>query len=266
MNKVSENKKGISLALASFVTLLLVVLGCGGGGGGVSQTTGGAGFFPYQGQYLEIQGPGGIIDPMNLLVGQSYQLYFANYDPFGNRTVLAASSWTVSGAGVGNVTLSQAGLLTINSLPNGVTTIQATATVAGQQEMRELQFFVPSSVATTSISGQLLSTDGITGVSYAQIEFYDINDTLVGGAWAMGSGLFTGKTLSTAVKMKVRPTTIPDPYYRALKYQSKDYATVGFTCLLPLPTLTSGANNTLPAPIYVPRLVDGPPPPPTGCN
>lgn len=257
------DKKPLGLWLL-LTTMLLIALGCGGGGGSTSNPppTG----VPAPGQYLEFFLGNNQIDPMQAVVGQTLLVRVVNYDGVGNRTELPGSNWVLSGPGAGSVSLSQAGVLTINSQPSGIFTISASTTVGGQARTVVADVFVPSSLATTRVSGRILSTNGTTGLVYLQVRFYDAGGNLVGGATTTDGGYFTGTTLNTAVWLTVKPETIPSAYYRTLRYQGENYATTGTTCLVPLPTLSSGANNQLPASIFVPRLTDGPPPPPSGCN
>lgn len=253
--------KDSKIAIGAFIVMLLIIIGCGGGGGG-----GNLGVAPYAGQYLEIMVNQTIIDPLDLTIGSSYQIHYVNYDSFGNRLELNASNWTLSGPGAASFAITQDGLITVNSQPAGLATVQATALVAGQQKTISMDVYVHSSLATTTLTGQIVSTDFVTGVPYLQVQLYDSNDVLVGAGLTLANGIFSVPTLSTAAKLTVKPSTIPDPFFRSLKYQGKDYATVGLTCLIPLPPLTPGVPNPMASQIFLPRLIDGPPPPPVGCN
>lgn len=256
-------------AILSLLFALLIILGCGGGGGGLNTTGGSNGgntSAPQAGQYLEFLVNGVSVDPMNLRVGDVAQIVAVNYDPIGTRTVLAASGFTLTGASGSVATLSNTGVLQVIGEASGTFVVQANATLGAGTVVVQMAGFVPASTALTRISGNVRSTTGNLRVGYVTVQFWDQFGNLVGGARTNGDGTFNGLALSTATRLTLRPQSIPAAYYAAIRYQNVNYATIGNACLMPLPALTPGATNSLPANILVPRLVDGPPPPPTGCN
>jgi len=254
-----------SVLAAVLAVLIGVSLGCGGGGGGPSSNGGGGGgggAIPLAGQYLEVFGSNGAqVDPLNLSAGTSYTVQFVNYDPVGARTVLTGSNWTLQGTAV--ATVSSAGVLQIPSDPNVNFKVSATASVSGSPKTLSQDMRVAK--GTASVSGKVMSSNGVTGLVYVQVDIYDVNLIRVGGCLTGNGGNFTAICPTTAKWITLKNTTIPDIYFSAMSYQGKDYSVFGTTCLAQLPTL-SGGNNTLPANMVVPRLSDGPPPPPSGCG
>ncbi|MBX3114051.1 MAG: hypothetical protein KF836_05740 [Fimbriimonadaceae bacterium] len=255
------------------ILALLIVLGCGGGGGGTGGGGGGGGggvnpstAAKPAGQYLEFfRGPT-LVDPMNLVVGDSIVIQFVNYDIVGNRTVLTASGWSLSGPGAGTVmTINSGGLLSINSQPSGYITVSASATVSGQPKTLMQDIFVPTAVGTR-ISGRLKATTTQVPVTGVQIEFINSGGDVVGGAVSDAVGNFNGLTLNTAVSLRLKPSTVPAAYFAAIKYQNVNYAVTGTACLLPVPTIIPGSTVSFASTIFIPRQADGPPPPPSGCS
>lgn len=256
-------------AILALIFALLIILGCGGGGGGINTTggtTSGNTSAPQAGQYLEFLVNGVSVDPMNLRVGDVAQVVAVNYDPAGTRTVLAASNFSLTGATGSVATLNNAGVLTIVGQATGTFVVQASVTLGSNTVTVQMAGFVPASTALTRIAGNVRSTTGNLRVGYVTVQFWDQFGNLVGGARTNGDGTFNGLALSTATRLTLRPQSIPSTYYAAIRYQNVNYATIGNACLMPLPSLTLGATNNLPSNVLVPRLVDGPPPPPTGCN
>lgn len=257
-----------SVLAAVLAVLLGVSLGCGGGGGGPSSSNGGGGggggggAVPLAGQYLEVFASNGApVDPLNLNVNNTYTVQFVNYDLVGARTVLSASNWALQGTGV--VSISGAGIMQVPSDPNVNFRVSASANVSGTvktltQDMRVAR-------GSASVSGKVMSSNGVTGLVYVQVDIYDANLIRVGGCRTGNGGNFTAVCPTNAKWITLKSTTIPDIYFSAMSYRGKDYSVFGTTCLAQLPTL-SGGNNTLPADMVVPRLSDGPPPPPSGCG
>lgn len=245
-----------------------LLIACGGGGGGPSSTGGGGGggggggAIPVAGQYLEVFASNGSqVDPQNLAANSSYSVQFVNYDVVGARTVLAASNWVVQGTSAASI--SSNGVMQVAADPNVNFIVSAKATVSGTVKTLTQDLRVARGGA--SVSGKVISTDGVTGLVYTQVDIYDANLNKVGGALAFKNGAFTAVCPTNAKWITLKAVTIPDTYFRALSYQNKDYSVFGTTCLAALPVL-SGGSNTLPANLIVPRLSDGPPPPPSGCG
>lgn len=247
-----------------FLAAVALIAGCGGGGGG-GLTGGGTGGAPLPGQYLEFVKGVSLVDPMNLIVGDTVQVQVVNYDGAGNKTVLAGSGFTITGPGAGSATINGFGQLTINTLPSGLIVCSANSVIGSTAITVTQDVFVPSSLNTTKVSGNLFSSDGATAMGYLEVQFKDSLGNLVGGARVNANGTFSGFVPTTATSLIVKPSTIPAAWYASLKYQGNHYAVVGVSCLLPLPGLTPGGNNFLPATVFVPRQIEGPPPPPSGC-
>lgn len=262
-----KNSNTVIKWLAAFVAIA-VVLGCGGGGGGTSTTGGGGGTgtAPAAGQYLEFLRNGSKIDPLNASVGDTLVVEFVNYDQFGTRTPLAANTWTLTGSGSGSaVTLSNSGILVINSAPPGYVNVAATAQVVGQPKTLNQDVRVAPNTGTF-VSGRLIGNNTSVGVAGVQLEFVDNGGNVVGAALTNSTGNFLGQVGTGATRLKLKASTVPQAYFAAIKYQNVDYAISGNACLLALPTLVPGQTAAFPSSIFIPRQADGPPPPPTGCS
>ena len=257
---------------ASILVLLAMTLGCGGGGGGTGGGGGGGGnnlgVIPAAGQYIEILNTAGVIvNTMNLQVGQTYQVVFANYDGLGNRTPLAASNFTLSGGGAGAATINTSGQLIVTGTSTQTFDVSATATVISTQVTKSVTCFVPNTViATAKVSGRVISSNGTTGLTFLLVECYDNNGILVGGALTLANGNFTATVPTTATKLTIRSNSIPSTFHAAMKYLGKNYSTGSAVCRVPLPALVGGGTVGLPGNIIVPQQADGPPPPPDGCT
>lgn len=267
----SENKNRLIVWGVALV-MLLIILGCGGGGGGgIGGGGGGSTVNPSTaakpaGQYLEFFRGSTLVDPMNLIVGDSIQIQFVNYDIVGNRTVLSASGWTLIGTGAGTVmTVNSSGQLTINSQPNAIISVSASANVSGTPKTLTQDIFVPTAIGTR-IAGRMLATTTSVPVVGIQIEFINSSGDIVGGAVSDAVGNFNGLTQPTAVSLRLKPSSVPAAYFAAIKYQSVNYAVTGTACLLQVPTPIPGSTVSFPSTILIPRQADGPPPPPSGCG
>lgn len=261
-------------ALAAFL-FAAAMIGCGGGGSGggttgttgTTGTSGSGGSLPVPGQYLEFVGLTRLnepLDPLNLQVGDQIQCTVSNYDGVGNRTVLNASGFTVVGAGSGFVSITPQGRLTITGNPGGFFQIQAVAVINGSTRVFSQDCFIPT--ATTVVTGKVLATGTNAPVDYVQVEFFE-GANRVGGALTMKGGNFAGRVPATATRFSIKASTIPNTvFYRGLRYASRNYTVSDVTCLAPLPNLTAGVSNPLAANPFIPRIVDGPPPPPDGCG
>lgn len=245
----------------------VVAIGCGGGGGSLAGSTGGglAGT-PPAGQYLEFRLSGTQLDPLNLPLGTTLQVEFVNYDQVGNRTVLPASGWTLSPNAAGAATVSPAGVLTVIDRTSLPMNLSVTGMVAGQPRVLSQDFFVPAVGATARLSGRLQALVGGAAVVGVQLEFVDDAGNLAGLALSGYDGRFTGHVAPSARRVRLKASTVPPAFFAAIRYLGIDYAVVGTACLMPLPAIEPGGSVTLPASIFLPRQVDGPPPPPSGCE
>ncbi|MFM9874319.1 MAG: hypothetical protein ACKVQS_12745 [Fimbriimonadaceae bacterium] len=263
-----KNSNTVVKWLAAFVALV-VVLGCGGGGGGASTTGGGGGgtgTAPSAGQYLEFLKNGVKTDPLNAAVGDTLVAQFVNYDQFGTRTPLAVTNWSLTGSGSGSsVTVNGAGIVNILSAPPGYVNLAATAQVVGQPKTLNQDIRVAPATGTF-VAGRVLGNNTSVGITGVQLEFVDVGGNVVGAALTDSTGRFSGQVGNGAVKLKMKPSSVPVAYFASLKYQSVDYAISGNACLLSVPTIVPGSTATFPSSIFIPRQVDGPPPPPTGCS
>lgn len=258
-------------ALVGFV-LAAIIIGCGGGGGGSSTGGGGGGGgggttsgTPAAGQYLEVTTfQGTKVDPLNLTVGQNLKLFFVNYDTVGNRTVLSGT-FSLSGSGASAFSLT-GNVINVQANTATLATISGTATVSGVPKILKQDVGTVPSGAKGVVTGRLMSSNGTTPVGNVQVEFYDALGNFKGGAVSKPDGRFTANVATSMKSLTLKGSTIPDAYYKQMKYLGKDYPVAGLSCPLVLPTLNSGQTFALPANITLPRQLDGPPPPPSGCN
>lgn len=244
-----------------------VIIGCGGGGaaGGGSSTGVNPSTAPKPtGQYLEFWRGSTLVDPLNLRVGDVIQVQFVNYDAVGNRTAISGTNWQLTGSGAGTaMTINSNGVLTVHSKPTSKIAVSVTARVSGSDITLSQDAYVPTST-NVRIAGTIKAQNSGIAVTGVQVEFVDTLGNFKGGAVVDAVGNFNGVAEPGAAFLRIKPASVPAAYYAALRYQGQNYAVTGTACLLPLPGTSSGTNS-YPALITMPRQVDGPPPPPSGC-
>jgi hypothetical protein len=260
-------KKKVNIAALLVAIIATIALGCGGGGGGAGG--GATGQFgnptPQSGWYLEFLVNGSKVDPLNITPGTTAQVAFVVYDVVGTRTVLPASNFTLTGATSG-ATLTPDGILTVTAPTNGSMIVSAQAVVGGTTRTATQEAAATSATGNGVLSGRLISTNGVTGLVYSQIEVYDQQGIRVGAALTGEGGNFRMALPASGRFLTVKPTSMPSGYLRALKYQGKNFLVAGVTCPIRIPSVFASQTTSLPAPILVPRESDGPPPPPDGCQ
>ncbi len=250
------------------------LIACGGGGGGAAgggtNGTNPGAAVPLPGQYLEFIGNGGqAVDPLNLRVTDQLQVQFVNYDLAGVRSVLVASNFTLVGTNSTKVSLSPSGFMQVVSDPNANFKVSATATVSGINKTLTQDCRV--AVGTATVSGTVVSSGPVSGLAsslgivYVQVDLYDQNLNRVGGSLTWKDGAFSATCPTSAKWLTLKADSISDAFFRSLSYNGGDYSVFGTTCLVALPTLHPG-DNPVTGQLIVTRLIDGPPPPPTGCG
>lgn len=261
-------KNGMWWSLVAFVGAV-VVIGCGGGGGGTGGgggNGGSTGDAPYQGQYLEFTGlnRGGNLDPLSLQVGDTVQVEVANYDPAGNRTVLAATNWTCT-AGAANVSISSTGRLVVLRQTPGIFSVSARATVSGAPKTIQQDSAVPAP-STTTFSGKVLKEATNEGIKYVQVNFYDGSGAAIAGARTGDDGIYKAQVPATVKSVSIKSATVAaPPYYRSFYYGGLVYTMDASACPLKLKNVKTGQNNAL-TPMSIFLQENGPPPPPDGCK
>lgn len=264
-------RSSVVWAVGAWAVMAALLVGCGGGGGGAS--TGGSGggggtgsAAREAGQYMEfVNGSGAVVDPMNFNQGQVVQAVIANYDPSGNRSLIPATGYTISGAGASGVSLTPTGQLVITTAGTGRFNVRVTTTVAGTNRTFDHDGFAPGPGATNIVRGAVVNSAGVPIVGI-QVELFDDLGNLVGGGVTGPGGSFNSRTTATGRRLTMRPQTVPPSLFRALQYQGKNYALAGVTCTITLPATAPGAQFQLPANLVLVRQLDGPPPPPDGCQ
>ncbi len=246
-----------------------VIIGCGGGGSVTGGGTTGGGIHPSTatkptGQYLEFWRGSTLVDPLNLSAGDVVQVQFVNYDAVGNRTALNVTNFQLTGSGAGSaVTISSSGILTVHSSLAAKVTVSATARVSSNDITLTQDVYTPNR-NNVRIAGTIRAQNSGVPVTGVQVEFVDSLGNFKGGAVVDAVGNFNGVAEAGAAFLRVKPASVPVAYFAAIRYQNVNYAVTGTACLLPLPGTSSG-TNTYPSLITMPRQVDGPPPPPSGC-
>lgn len=235
--------------------------GCGGGTGtttSTTSTTSTTGNFAYY--LVEATKSGVIIDPNNIVQGETVQFDVAGYSATNVRTVLSSSNWALDPTGQLEGTISGSG--------------QFTATASGGQFTLSADANSGSHVGTAQVKapGQAFITgrlnDGQGNVAHGiTVDFYAGN-TKVGSAVSQGDGTFRAVVPQTADTFEVNKNTIPAAYYKEYGYNNKWYLPQG-ACRAPLPSLTNGTTTHI-TDITVPaRFFNGsslpPPPPPSAC-
>lgn len=258
-----------SVKLFGLALLVLVALACGGGGGGGGDNGGGGNTdtgntpttFPFSGRFIEFYQGSTRRDPLNLTPGV-YQLRVANFDAAGNRTFLTGSSWALTGGG-SQVTLNQAGVLTVSGALSNRATITVNVTAAGAVRTVTADVFVPTQ--THTVTGNVRPWGVEQTMRFVQVEFYNATGGFVGGSVTDGNGNFSARVPLTARSMSIKPSTLPSPTFYKMVYFGTQYYTTDSTCRIPLPTLAAGTNS-LPHILRIPRQASGPPPTPNGCT
>lgn len=254
---------------------LMTALACGGGGGGgatggggggggslTAGWTGGTAAKPQAGVYVEFQKSGQRVDPMNLKVGDTVDVVAANYSVFGVRTVLGASSYSISGGGT-SVTLSSTGSLKVLKALSTKFTVTVRASLGSTISNYTQQGMVQDGTAV--IGGKWVDSAG-KPVSHLQVEFYSSTGAFVGAGQTNGDGQFFASVKHTAKFMALATNSVTTEFLRAAKYQGKNYSTEQNVCPIPVPAVATGGSVSLPANVLLVRQTDGPPAPPDDCT
>jgi len=239
--------------------LWLIGPGCGGGGGS-STGTGTGNIVRWQ---IEATKNGAVIDPTNIVLGETVQFRMAGYDASGNRSIQSASGWVADPTGQTEGTMSSNGQFATIAYGPAFT---VSATSGGNQI--EGAACVKSS-ADALVTGHVIDGlgDNVPGVT---IDFYDVASNLVGTSVTQFDGTFRAAVPSTAVTFEVDKALIPAGYYKEYLYGSNWYLPQG-NCRAPLPSLTGGVTTALSGAITLPPTTFNganlpPPPPPSPCN
>ncbi len=161
--------------------------------------------------------------------------------------------------------MTSGGLLSIVSQPAGLTTVSGTAIVSGVSKTLTGDVNAKVTGTTATLKGRVMSSDGVSAVTGVQVELYDTSGNYRGGGVSGADGRFTATIQTSAKSLTMKPGTIPSAFYKSIKYQNNNYPVSGLTCPLTIPTLSSGQTYTLPSNLILPRQIEGPPPPPSGC-
>jgi hypothetical protein len=250
------------------IALFVLVLGlgagsgCGGGSGGTSTDGGNGTTGGNIARYVvEATKNGVIIDPTNIIQGETVQFLVAGYTATNSRIVQSSSGWSIDPTGESEGTMSASGVFTATASGPQFT---VTATAASQQRTGKAQVRPPGQAIVT---GRLVN--GFSGFVYnAKVDFYDAGNVLVGTSVAQGNGTFRASVPATAVTFEVNKASIPAGYYKEYQYLGNWYLPQGF-CRAPLPALTNGATTNLADILIPPTSNNGsslpPPPPPSPC-
>lgn len=262
MKKMSSAIK----ALLAFAAAFAILWGCGGGGGGGTGGGNGGGTgglfvlgstAPRAGQYLEFIVSGDNVDPCNLRQGITVQVQAVNYDVQGNRTVLNASNWLVQGGTNGNITITQAGVMTVNGL-TGLFTVRAQALVGGQT--MTLTSIARATNQTNVISGTIRAQLGGQGLKYFRAVLY-ANGSPVACGTVGDNGLFRAYGPTNVSGLTLDEASVDTTnFYKSIRFNAQNYPVGSGFCLVPI----GGAGNV--GVFQIPEFATGPPPPPTGCG
>lgn len=246
--------------LVAFVLLLFFGPGCGGGGGAGGNGGGGGNISFY---VVEATKNGVIIDPLNVVLGETVQFDVVGYTATGVRQVQNSSNWTADPTGQGEGTMSPSGTYT-SSASGPQFTVQADA---NQQVYTGVAQVKPAGLAL--VAGRLIDGYGHNARTIF-VDFYDASNNLVGSSQAQADGSFRAAVPTSATGFDIRRASIPAGYYREYQFNGKWYLPKPSACIAPLPALTAGITTTL-SNILVPATTDGngngapPPPPPSAC-
>lgn len=143
---------------------------------------------------------------------------------------------------------------------NGTTTCNVVGFTAGQTGV----------LPGDTVLGQVVDTGGCT-VPNVTVRFYNSANTLLTSAVTNADGYWRGPVSSTATKVDVDGTTLPNKVQKGFKYGLGVYQastlTPSFTCRVALPALTFGVLTPMPSHAFIFQKFSDPPlPPPTGCQ
>jgi hypothetical protein len=220
---------------------------------------------PPAGFYVEVIGTrAGRLDPFSLRPGIKVQLAVNQYTSGGSIQGHSARNWTLVGATASQATLSSDGVLTALAPTSKPFSISADITVGGATRTTIQSFGI--SASTTTVSGFVLNDATNAGVKYVRVDIADSTGQIVGGAMTGDGGKFIARIPVGGSRLSLHRDSIPEDYYRQLRYNARDYAADAATCAIRLPTLASGRDTALPSSIRImPRAGGGPPPPPPNC-
>lgn len=253
------------LALLGLFILALAfgpVSGCGGGTGSTGTNgTGTTGTIVRYG--VEATKGGAVIDPTNIVEGETVQFQIVGYTANNQRIVQSSSGWTTDPTGQSEGTLSSSGSFTASTYGPQFTVTGTSNSVprTGKAQVRQ--------IGGALVNGRIV--DGYGNPVYgAQVDFYDTNNIVVGTAIAQGNGTFRASVPATAVTFEVNKSSIPVGYYKQFLYSGKWFLPQG-VCRAPLPTLTAGQTTNLATDIQIPPTSNNgtglpPPPPPSACS
>lgn len=266
--------KYLKFLLPAALLALLLTVGCGGGGTGGTGGGGGGGGGgtdlgsapPLAGNYVEFVGgrADSVYDPLNMKVGDSYQIKAVKYDAVGNRTVLTASNFGLIGANSSQVTISNSGVITILGAAPGIFNVTCNASGSGVDTTLSQDCHVATE--STTITGFVKGDSSKVGVKYVQINAFNSLGQQIAGATTGDGGAFTMTVPSNVAGISIKASTInTSKFYRSIYFAKKYYSTDGVNCPIKLGTIIPGAANPLSDVLYLPETSAGPPPPPAGC-
>lgn len=267
--------KYLKFLLPAALLALLLTIGCGGGGTGGSGGGGGGGggggtdlgsAAPLAGNYVEFVGgrADSVYDPLNMKVGDSYQIKAVKYDAAGNRTVLTASNFGLIGANGSQISISNSGVITVLAAAPGIFSVSCSASGSGVDTTLSQDCHVATE--STTITGVVQGDSSKVGIKYIQINAYNSLGQMIAGATTGDNGVFKMFVPSNVTGISVKASTInTTKFYRSIYYNKKYYSTDGVNCPIVLGAITPGAANPLPNVVFIPETSGGPPPPPAGC-
>ncbi|HTQ09027.1 MAG TPA: hypothetical protein VMI31_03045, partial [Fimbriimonadaceae bacterium] len=153
--------------VGAFAILWLLAPGCGGSG-----PTTGTGTGTIVRWQIEATKNGSVIDPTNIVLGETVQFRMAGYDASGNRSITSASGWATDSTGQSEGTMTSGGQFTTIAYGPAFT---VSATSGGSQITGPAQV---KSNADALVTGHVI--DGLgDNVPNVTIDFYDGANNLV---------------------------------------------------------------------------------------
>jgi hypothetical protein len=248
----------IAIVVFLVIVTLAPITGCGGGGTGTSTTTSTTGV-NYAYYLVEGTKNGALIDPTNIVQGETIQFDVAGYTSANVRNVLSSSGWTLTPTGSG-ADITGSGVFTSTAF-GGLYSVSATA--AGTLRTGSAAVKAPSQAFVT---GRIITGMGTT-LHGIQIDFYR-NGVIVDTSISQGDGTFRAVMPQDADSFEVHKTSIPGGYYKEYLYTGKWYLPQG-ACRAALPALANGTTVHITDITVPPSSFNGsslpPPPPPSPC-
>ncbi len=204
---------------------------------------------------------GQLIDPSNIVAGETVQFQVAGYTANNTRIVQSASDWTTTDAFFNSGVLSANGSFTATNFggPFTITAVTSTGVQSGSYTVKPQQALVSGTVG----DGQGRFAEGV------KVLFFDASSTQVGSSVVQSNGFFRASVPVSATTFEIDTTSFNHSnYYNEYFFDGKWF--LPGSCRGALPALSNGVTTNLgtiilPATTATNGASVPPPPPPSPC-